>query len=84
MTLVVYFVITQGFRLLLTVADRSFDRLTAIALAGALLAVALGTWAARRFPPPVSPLTIRRGALVLLFLSGVGLIGTAGVALARG
>ena len=83
-TLVSYFVITQAWRLVLTVADRSFDRLTAVALAGALLAVALGTWAARRFPLPVSPLTIRRAALVLLFLSGVGLIVTAGLALARG
>lgn len=83
-TLISYFVITQGWRLALTVADRSLDRLTLVALAGALVAVALGTWAARRFPPPVSPLAIRRAALVLLFLSGVALIGTAGLALARG
>nr|WP_256449509.1 sulfite exporter TauE/SafE family protein [Paracoccus sp. Z118] len=83
-TLVSYFVITQGWRLALTMADRSIDRLTLVALAGAVPAITLGTWVARRFPPPVPPLVIRRAALTLLFLSGVALVVTAGLALARG
>lgn len=83
-TLVSYFVATQAWRLALTMADQSIDRLTLVALAGALPAIALGTWVARRFPPPVAPLVIRRGALALLFLSGVALVVTAGLALARG
>lgn len=83
-TLVSYFVVTQAWRLGLSVADRSLDRLTLIALGGALVAVTAGTWAARRFPPPVPALTIRRAALILLFMSGVALVVTAGVALARG
>lgn len=83
-TLVSFFVVTQAWRLALTMADRSLDRLTLVALAGALPAIALGTWAARRFPPPVAPLAIRRAALALLFLSGVALVVTASLALARG
>ena len=67
-----------------TMADRSIDRLTLVALAGAIPAITLGTWVARRFPPPVPALVIRRAALTLLFLSGAGLVVTAGLALARG
>lgn len=83
-TLVSYFVATQAWRLTLTMADQSIDGLTLVALAGALPATTLGTWVARRFPPPLPPLVIRRAALALLFLSGVALIATAGLALARG
>lgn len=81
-TLVSYFTATQAWRLTLTAADRSIDRLTLAALAGALPAIALGTWVARRFPPPVAPMVVRRAALALLFLSGVALIATAVLALA--
>lgn len=35
--------------------------------------VILATWLARRFPPPLSPLAMRRAAFLLLFLSGLSL-----------
>lgn len=80
-TLVSYFCLTQLWRLGLVAAGDGFDRTTLIALSGAVPAIALGTWLARRFPPPVSPLLLRRAALMLLFLSGAALIATALVAL---
>ena len=39
----------------------------------AIPVVILATWLAKRFPPPLSPLTMRRTAFLLLFLSGVSL-----------
>lgn len=82
-TLVSFFVVTQAWRLGLSALDQSLDRLTLIAGAGAMAATGIGTWAARRFPPPVTTLTIRRVALGLLLLSGVALIVTAGLALVQ-
>ncbi|WP_169712143.1 sulfite exporter TauE/SafE family protein [Paracoccus contaminans] len=82
-TLVSYFVITQAWRLLLSLSGQSMDRITVTALAGALPAIALGTLLARHAPPRVTPLTIRKAALALLFLSGVALVLTAASALLR-
>lgn len=45
--------------------------------ASAIPTVFLFTWVARRFPPPISNLNIRRVAFVLLVLSGVSLCVTA-------
>ena len=82
-TLVTYFVVTQSWRLLLTLAGQSVDRLTLTALAGALPAIAAGTLLARHLPPPVPALVIRRAALGLLLLSGAALVLTAARALLR-
>lgn len=73
-TLVAFFSLTQLWRLGLVAAANGLDGTTLAALAGAVPAIALGTWAAQRFPPPVSRLAVRRAALGLLFLSGVALI----------
>ncbi|WP_136650091.1 TSUP family transporter [Paracoccus aeridis] len=82
-TLVSFFVVTQAWRLGLSVADQSVSRLAVIAGIGAMAATGAGTWAARRFPPPVTTLTIRRVALGLLLLSGIALIVTAALALSQ-
>lgn len=76
-TLVAYFTATQAWRLALVTGTGGFDRAVLLAATGAVPAILMGTWAARRYPPPVAALTIRRAALVLLFLSGVALIATA-------
>lgn len=47
----------------------------------AIPAVILFTFLARRFPPPLSPVALRRLAFVLLFLSGASLAGPALIAL---
>lgn len=83
-TLVSYFCLTQIWRLVLVAADGDIRTGTLITGAGAVAAIAAGTWAARRFPPPVAPLTLRRGALALLFLSGIALIATGLIGMGRG
>lgn len=80
-TLVGYFSLTQLWRLALVAAGDGLNGATLVALSGAVPAIAAGTWAARRFPPPVSALVLRRAALALLFLSGVALIATGAMAL---
>ena len=82
-TLVSYFCLTQAWRLGLVAAAGGLSARMLVATAGAVPAIALGTWAARRYPPKVSPLTLRRAALSLLFLSGVALIVTATLAMLR-
>lgn len=83
-TLVSYFCLTQAWRLGLVTAGGGLSARMLVATAGAVPAIALGTWLARRFPPRLSPLTLRRGALVLLFMSGVALVVTAVLAMLRG
>lgn len=80
-TLVSYFSVTQLWRLGLVAAGDGLNGATLIALSGAVPAIALGTWIARRFPPPVSALLLRRSALGLLFLSGIALVATGTMAL---
>ena len=83
-TLVTYFCLTQAWRLGMVTASGGLSARMLVATAGAVPAIALGTWIARRFPPRISPLTLRRGALVLLLLSGVALVVTAMLAMLRG
>ncbi|MBA4492282.1 TSUP family transporter [Paracoccus sp. S1E-3] len=73
-TLVSVFFLTQILRSGLVAASGGITPALLISAAGAAPAVVLGTWLARRFPPPVAPVTIRKAALALLFLSGVSLI----------
>ena len=68
------FFVTLVLRLALVAADTGISREVLLGAAGAAPAVMLGTWIARRFPPPVSPMTLRRIALALLFLSGLALV----------
>jgi uncharacterized membrane protein YfcA len=73
-TLVATFLLTQILRTGLVIASGGITQALLISAAGAAPAVVLGTWGARRFPPPVQPATIRKAALGLLFLSGISLI----------
>ncbi|WBU63321.1 sulfite exporter TauE/SafE family protein [Paracoccus aerodenitrificans] len=73
-TLVAVFFLTQILRTGLVIASGGITASLLASAAGAAPAVILGTWIARRFPPPVEPGTIRKAALVLLFLSGISLI----------
>lgn len=75
-TLLGLFFATQIIRLGLVGASGAFTQAVALSALGAAPAVVAGTWLARRFPPPVAPLTIRRAALALLAASGVGMIAT--------
>lgn len=75
-TLVGLFFVTQIFRLGLVAATTGIGAPIVMSAAGAAPAVILGTWAARRFPPPVAALTVRRLALGLLLLSGVAMVAT--------
>ncbi len=74
LSLVAVFFVTQIERLLLAGFVQGIATDTLIRAAGALPAVMLGTWLARRFPPAVAPRTIRRVALILLFLTGISMI----------
>lgn len=76
-TLIAVFFVTQSERLLLATLVTGLDGATLARAAGAIPAVALGTWIGRRLPPPFPVATIRRIALALLFLSGVSMVATA-------
>lgn len=76
-TLVAIFVLNQTFRLGIVVATDGISLPTLTAAAGAIPAVALGTFAARRWPPPLSPARMRQLAVGLLFCSGAALVGPA-------
>ena len=73
-TLVATFLLTQILRTGLVIAGGGITQSLMISAAGAAPAVVLGTWLARRFPPPAQTATIRKVALGLLFLSGLSLI----------
>ncbi|TKW65275.1 MAG: sulfite exporter TauE/SafE family protein [Paracoccus denitrificans] len=76
-TLVSVFFLTQILRTGLVITNGGITQSLLISAAGAAPAVVLGTWLARSLPPPISPATIRKVALLLLFLSGVSLIASA-------
>lgn len=73
-TLVAVFGLNQILRLGIVVSTHGIPYPTLLAAAGAIPAVALGSVAARRWPPPLSPLRLRQLAVGLLFLSGMALI----------
>ena len=76
-TLIAFFFVTQSMRLGLVAVTGGLNLGLMTAAAGAIPAVALGTIVARRFPPGIAPARIRQVALVLLLLSGLGMIATA-------
>ncbi len=75
-TLLGLFFATQIIRLTMVGGSGALTATVLLSAIGAAPAVILGTWLARRFPPPVAPLTIRRAALALLAASGVAMIVT--------
>jgi uncharacterized membrane protein YfcA len=72
-TLVTIFALNAVFRIGLVGATGNFPPLSAWSGLLAIPIVMAATHAARRWPPPLSPATLRRIVLVLLFLSGVSL-----------
>ncbi len=73
-TLVAVFAINAIFRLVLVVASGEWPpHALTWALAG-LPGVLLATYAARRWPPRLSPMALRRLAFLLLLLSGLSLV----------
>lgn len=83
-TLVAIFAINAAIRLVMVAGAGQWP--TAGFLWGLLAVpvVMLATWAARRYPPPLSPLAMRRLAFLLLFLSGLSLAVPAILKLAAG
>ncbi|MFD1794758.1 sulfite exporter TauE/SafE family protein [Paracoccus aurantiacus] len=73
-TLVSVFFLTQILRTGLVISSGGITQSMLISAAGAAPSVVLGTWLARRFPPRLETATIRKTALLLLFLSGISLI----------
>lgn len=73
-TLVAFFLTTQMLRLGLVAGNGAMSRDILVTALGAAPAVVLGTWLARHFPPPLSALAIRRGALALLAASGLAML----------
>jgi uncharacterized membrane protein YfcA len=70
-TLVLVFAINAVLRLVLVVGSGNWPGQTALWGVVAAPAVMALTYAARRWPPPLSPLAMRRVAFFLLLLSGV-------------
>lgn len=72
-TLVTAFGAAQAVRLVVVVASGNLPSMSPVALALAIPAVMLMTYAARRWPPSLSQQTMRKIVFVLLFLSGLSL-----------
>lgn len=72
-TLVAAFGAAQVVRLAAVVASGNLPSMSPMALVLAVPAVMLTTYAARRWPPPLSQQAMRRIVFVLLFLSGLSL-----------
>lgn len=72
-TLLAVFTLNGLVRLALVLGSTGIPLRTLTATAGALPLVMLGTFLARRYPPPLSPDAMRRLAFGLLFLSGLAL-----------
>ena len=72
-TLVAAFGAAQIVRLGMVAASGNLPSASAVALVCAVPAVMIMTYAARRWPPPLSRQTMRRLVFVLLFLSGLSL-----------
>jgi uncharacterized membrane protein YfcA len=72
--LILMFAVTSGIRTVFVVMHGKLDIEILTLTAWAIPAVALATFAGRRWPPPLSPLALRRVAFVTLMLIGGGLI----------
>jgi uncharacterized membrane protein YfcA len=72
-TLLAVFVSNQIMRLGVAAVTSGIGLSVLASAAGAIPAVILGTYAARRWPPPVSTAAIRKLAFALLTLSGLSL-----------
>jgi uncharacterized membrane protein YfcA len=72
-TLVTVFALNAVFRIGLVIASGDLPAASTLSGLLAILAIMGATYAARRWPPPISPATMRRIVFVLLFLSGVSL-----------
>lgn len=80
-TLVLMFAMASSFRLVLVVATGGYDAATLKLALMSLPIVVLVTWLARRFPPSISPDSIRKLVFVLLLFAGAGLAAPAMVAM---
>ncbi len=83
-TLVTVFALNAVFRIGLVAASGSLPSGSTWSGLLAIPAVMGATYAARRWPPPLSPITMRRMVFGLLFLSGVSLAAPALAPVARG
>ena len=72
-TLVAVFALNAVFRLTLVAVSGNLPERSAMSGLLAIPVVMAATYAARRWPPPLSPKTLRRIVFSLLFLSGVSL-----------
>jgi uncharacterized protein len=72
-TLVTVFALNAVFRIGLVVASGNLPAGSDLTGLFAIPVVMGATYAARRWPPPISPVTMRKIVFVLLFLSGVSL-----------
>lgn len=72
-TLVMVFAVNAVVRLVTVAASGNLPPVSTWWTLIAVPTVALSTFIARRWPPPVSTLTLRRGAFALLLLSGLSL-----------
>ena len=72
-TLVAVFALNAVFRLTLVAVSGTLPEKSAMSGLLAIPVVMAATHAARRWPPPLSPITLRRIVYSLLFLSGVSL-----------
>lgn len=73
-TLVAVFAANASFRLVLVAFEGSWNSSIPVWAAAGVPGVMAATYMARRWPPPLSPVALRRLAFVLLFLSGLSLI----------
>lgn len=72
-TLVAIFAINAVIRLSIVTATGQLPGASFWWALMAIPVVIFATWLARRYPPPLSPAAMRRGAFLLLFLSGLSL-----------
>jgi len=72
-TLVTVFALNAVFRISLVVLSGDLPSTSTLSALLAIPAVMGATYAARRWPPPISPAAMRRIVFVLLFLSGISL-----------
>ena len=72
--LIACFAMTSGVRTLYVGAAGGLDAQVWLLALWTLPAVALATWAGRRYPPPCSAVLLRRVAMLTLMLIGVGLM----------
>jgi len=72
-TLVTVFALNAVFRIGLVALSGNLPSSSTMTALGAIPAVMGATYAARRWPPPLSPVTMRRIVFLLLLLSGVSL-----------